>query len=84
LAAFTLGRVLLEELGQPNEAAAAFARAEALAPRGALAQDAIAREVEAWSRAGEVSRARARAEEYLRRYPEGRRIRSVRHFGGID
>src|SRR5262249_40185775 len=67
LGAFTLGRVLLEELGRPRAAAAAFLDVARLAPDGPLVPDALAREVEAWSRAGEVDRARARAEEYLRR-----------------
>jgi transmembrane sensor len=84
LAAFTLGRVLLDELGRPSEAAAAFVRAEALAPGGPLSEDAVAREIEAWSRAGETTRARARAEDYLRRFPDGRRARSVRRFGGLE
>lgn len=84
LAAFTLGRVLLDELGRPKEAAQAFADAEALAPDGALAEDAVAREVEAWSRAGDATRACAVAEDYLKRYPEGRKRRSVRKFGGIE
>jgi len=84
LAAFTLGRVLLEELGQPLQAARAFARAERLAPDGPLAQDAIAREVEAWSRAGDAFAARTRAEEYVKRYPDGRRLRAVRRFGGLE
>jgi transmembrane sensor len=84
LAAFTLGRVLLDDLGRPREAAEAFARAESLAPAGALSEDAVAREVEAWSRAGDTGRARARAEDYLKRFPEGRRQRAVRRFGGID
>lgn len=44
LAAFTLGRVLLEELKRPADAANAFARARALAPRGPLAEDALFRE----------------------------------------
>lgn len=84
LAAFTLGRVLLDDLGRPREAAEAFARARAFAPEGALAEDALAREVEAWSRAGDTSTARARAEEYERLHPEGRRLRSVRRFGGLE
>jgi transmembrane sensor len=84
LAAFTLGRVLLEELGRPQQAADAFARSRALAPSGPLSSDALAREVEAWSRAGDPTRARARAEEYLRRYPKGARISSVRRFGGLE
>ncbi len=84
LAAFTLGRVLLNELGHPREAAAAFAEARSLAPSGSLAEDALAREVEAWSRAGEAERARARAEEYLGRYPNGERLRAVRHYGSLE
>lgn len=82
LAAFTLGRVLLDELGRPREAAEAFAKARAMG--GAMAQDALAREVEAWSRAGDAATARARAEEYVRNYPGGRRERSVRKYGGLD
>jgi transmembrane sensor len=84
LAAFTLGRVDLDELGRPREAAAAFARARALAPQGPLASDALAREVESWSRAGETARARSLAEEYLRRWPKGARIGAVRLFGNLD
>ena len=82
LAAFTLGRVLLMELGQPRQAAAAFAEARALAPDGPFAEDALAREVEAWARAGDDAKARARARDYLRSYPSGRRAPAVRALGG--
>jgi len=71
-AAFTLGWVLMNELGRPREAALAFGRAEALAPRGNLAEDAVARSVEAWYRAGELSRAKAEVERYRKSYPQGR------------
>jgi transmembrane sensor len=84
LAAFTLGRVLMMELGQPREAATAFARTRSLAPGGAFAEDALARETEAWVKAGEPSFARAKALEYLRTYPQGRRVDSVKALGGID
>ncbi len=84
LAAFTLGRVLLDELGRPEEAAEAFQQAQALDPAGPMAQDALAREVEAWSRAGDVGRARERAEVYVQRYPDGRRMRTVRRYGGLE
>ncbi|HMU38457.1 MAG TPA: FecR domain-containing protein [Pseudomonadota bacterium] len=84
LAGFTLGRILLDDLGQPREAALAFRDASELEPDGPLAQDALAREVEAWSRAGEQSLARTRATEYVRRYPTGRRLRSVRRYGDLD
>jgi transmembrane sensor len=82
LAAFTLGRVLLMELGQPRQAAAAFAEARALAPDGPFAEDALAREVEAWARAGDDAKTRARARDYLRSYPSGRRAPAVRALGG--
>jgi len=82
LAAFTLGRVLLDELGRPNEAADAFARARSFG--GPLAEDALAREVEAASRAGDVTRSRELALAYQRLYPNGRRTKAVTRFGGLD
>jgi transmembrane sensor len=84
LVAFTLGRVHLEDLGAPRDAALAFARARTLAPDGPLAEDALAREVEAWSRAGETETARVQALSYTQRYPQGRRVHAVRRFGGLE
>jgi transmembrane sensor len=84
LVAFTLGRVHLEDLGAPRDAALAFARARTLAPDGPLAEDALAREVEAWSRAGETGTARVQALIYTQRYPQGRRVHAVRRFGGLE
>lgn len=84
LAAFTLGRGLLDALGRPREAAEAFRKAQDLEPDGPLAADALAREVEAWSRAGESARARERARLYLMRYPDGDRQRSVRRYGELE
>jgi transmembrane sensor len=78
LASFSLGRVLLDQLGRPREAAAAFGAARS----GDLAEDALAREIEAWSRAGETERARALSAEYLRLYPGGRRESAVKRYGG--
>ena len=83
LAAFTLGGVLLNQLGHPREAQSAYARARALSPAGSLAQDALAREVEAAHRAGDPARARTLALEYLERHPDGRRVQAVRRFGGL-
>jgi transmembrane sensor len=83
LAAFTLGRVLLEKLGQPLSAADAFAMARALAPDGSLAQDALAREVEAWSKAGRLQEAYKRACLYVVTYPSGRRLHAVQVYGGL-
>jgi transmembrane sensor len=84
LAAFTLGRTLLDQLGRPREAAKAFATCRKLDPGGALAADSLAREVESWSRAGETTKAHARALEYLKLYPLGRRAASVRRMGGVE
>jgi transmembrane sensor len=82
LAAFTLGRVLLDELGRPSEAAVAFAFARSSG--GPLAEDALAREVEALSRAGDVTRSRELGQLYRRLYPDGRRAKAVSRFGGLD
>jgi transmembrane sensor len=84
LAAFTLGRTLLDQLGRPRQAAKAFSTAQRLDTTGSLSEDALAREVESWSRAGETEQARARAEAYLSRYPNGRRTQFVRRLGGVD
>ncbi len=78
LAAFTLGRVLLDELNRPREAADAFATARARG--GPMAADALGREAVARARAGETSRASELADEYLRLYPHGDRVREVERF----
>jgi transmembrane sensor len=82
LAAFTLGRMLLMELANPTEAAAAFAEARRLSPFGPLAEDALAREVEAFNQAGASALAKARAQDYLRLYPDGRRAAALRMLAG--
>lgn len=84
LAAFTLGRTLLDQLGRPGEAAEAFATARRLDPSGAMSEDALAREVEGWSRAGNATLAHERALAYAGAYPRGRRLDAVRRLGGIE
>ena len=84
LAAYTLGGMYLRTLKDPPRAAELFAKARALAPNGALAADALAREVEARFRAGDPARARTLAEEYLSRYPNGSAKRAVKRHGGIE
>jgi transmembrane sensor len=84
VAAFTLGRVLLAELGRPAEAADAFAQSRRLAPDGPLAADALAREVEAAARAGDGARARRAAADYVARYPRGPRAAEVRRASGLE
>jgi tetratricopeptide (TPR) repeat protein len=82
-AAFTLGRELIEHLGRPVEAAEAFAAASELARDSELAQDALAREVECWSKAGRAEEAYRRALLFNQLYPHARRQRTVRLFGGL-
>jgi transmembrane sensor len=84
LAAFTLGRVYLDRLGQPHKAAEAFELARRLSPAGSLAQDALAREVEALSKGGNAQKAYLRASEYMHAYPNGRRLRAVQLYGGME
>ena len=83
LAGFSLGKIYLDAMDEPALAARTFAEVRGLAPMGGLAQDALAREVEAWSRAGLTDQARASATEYVRLYPNGRRVAAVRDLGGI-
>jgi transmembrane sensor len=84
VAAFTIGRLLLESLGQPRQAAASFERARVLADGAPLAEDALAREVEAWASAGELTLAHRRAELYRQLYPNGSRLTAVMRAGGLD
>jgi transmembrane sensor len=84
LAAFTLGRLLLERLARPAEAAEAFAAAHDMAPRGSLASDALAREVEAWSKAGRADEAYRRAYLFVQTYPNSRRLSAVKQYGGMS
>jgi hypothetical protein len=68
-AAFIAGRLLLHALDRPRQAAERFAQARRLSPHGPMAEDALAQEIESWARAGQTSRARARAEEFRALYP---------------
>lgn len=79
-AAFTLGWVLMNDVGRPRDAAAAFTHAEQLAPHGNLAEDAAARAVEAWYQAGDLPRAHDEMTRYERRYPHGRHEAALRRL----
>jgi hypothetical protein len=84
VAAFTIGRLLLESLHEPRQAAAAFEKARILAKGAPLAEDALAREVDAWAAAGEPTQARRRAELYRGLYPNGSRLHAVLRVGGLE
>lgn len=79
LAAATLGRIELD-LGQPKSAARAFERALAIGAPRALEEDLRARLVESWSRANEPTAARAAADAYRTRFPDGRRKAEVERW----
>jgi transmembrane sensor len=72
LAAFTLGRVLLDQLHKPSEAAVAFERAIVMRPPHALLADCHARLVEAHARSGDVGAAERAATRYRTIFPAGR------------
>jgi len=77
VAAFALGRVWLDALGQPHPAAAAFESALALKLPATLAEDARARLVEALVRSGEPARAHEAATDYRHHHPSGARRADV-------
>jgi len=82
LAAFTLGRVQLQQ-GQPANAARAFLRAQQLDTGGVMREAALAREVQALARAGNRDAARRRAQAYLTQFPTGRHAGSVRPYADV-
>jgi transmembrane sensor len=77
LAAFALARIDLDELARPRQAAAALERALSLGTPQSLREDARARLVEAYGRAGERAAARRAAEAYAREFPGGRYTAAV-------
>jgi transmembrane sensor len=70
-AAFALGRVAFEQGGAYGTAARWFAVYASERPGGPLIGDAVGRLMEARQRAGDRAGARADAERYLSRFPEG-------------
>lgn len=71
LAAFELGRLRLDSLGDPSGAAEALADAVSLAPSAPFREDADARLVEAFDRMHDGGRCAAARRAYLTRYPGG-------------
>jgi transmembrane sensor len=78
LAAFTLGRLALDKLGQPERAARAFARVIALGSPHGLLEDAYARRAEALIRSGDRGAAEAALADLERAFPEARRAPALR------
>ncbi len=71
LAALELGRLRLDELGDPEGALVALDDAVKLEPEGALREDAEARRVQALERLGDSTACVTARDLYLSRYPEG-------------
>jgi transmembrane sensor len=80
LAAFTLGRLYLEELGKPAAATRAFERSLHAGPPRGLEEDVRARLVEARTKVGDSEGARRAASEYRARFPGGRRTADVERW----
>jgi transmembrane sensor len=77
LAALALGRLDLDALERPADAAVALNRALALGVPASLREDVRARLVEAYARAQDRQAAQAAAAAYLREFPDGRYLRLV-------
>ena len=71
LAAFELGRLRLDQLGDPAGAAEAFRDAIALSPLAPFREDAEARLVDALDASGDAAHCREARAAYLNRYPRG-------------
>lgn len=76
-AIFTLGRVERSR-GREAAAAKAFEKYLKAAPRGPLAEDALAESAASWSAAGATDSARAAATSYLARYPHGSHVQRMK------
>jgi len=77
LAAFELGRLRMDRLGDVHGAIQALQRAVALAPGAGFREDAMARLVDAYSAAGSMERCRSAQSAYLESYPSGVRASAV-------
>jgi transmembrane sensor len=71
VAAFALGRLSADQLGDQADAASWFRTYLAEHPEGRLARDALGRLVEALQRGGDTAGARREARRYLDHYPDG-------------
>jgi TolA-binding protein len=80
VASFVLGR-LLEAEGQDREAMSAFEGARGPGARGALSEEALARQVELAAKKGDTARAAELSAQFERRYPNSSRRAEIRRFG---
>lgn len=78
LAAFELGRLRMDRLGDLNGAIQALNQAVRLAPGSAFREDAMARLVEAYQRLGQTSACSSAQQQYLKSFPTGVHAATVR------
>jgi hypothetical protein len=78
LAAFELGRLRLERLGNPAGAIPVLEKAMAHAPSPGLREDALARLVQAYSAIGDSVRCRRARDKYLTEYSGGVHANAVK------
>ncbi|HSU39704.1 MAG TPA: FecR domain-containing protein [Polyangiaceae bacterium] len=71
LAAFELGRLRMDRLGDVQGALSALQKAVSLAPGAGFREDAMARLVEAYAAAGALERCRSAQRAYSKSYPGG-------------
>jgi len=84
LAAFELGRLRMDRLGDLAGAVKALDRAVALAPSSGFREDALARLVTAHARLIDAAGCRRARDQYLREFPAGVRKRTVAAACGAD
>jgi transmembrane sensor len=77
LAAFALGRLELDSLGQAQAAATAFRKALTLGIPSGLREDVRARLVEAYARSGDAGATRRAADAYVDEFPNGRHLHAI-------
>jgi transmembrane sensor len=77
LAALTLGRIQLRELGEPARAVRSLERALALGIPADLAEDATALRIEALARAGAREAARTAYAQFVARFPTSPRVHEL-------
>ncbi len=82
VAAFTLGKLELDDLNRPDRAARAFATCIRLGPPQTLAEDAHQRRVEALAKSGDEDGAREAARAYRKLYPGGRHLSKLERWLG--
>jgi tetratricopeptide (TPR) repeat protein len=77
LAAFELGRLRMDRLGDYASAVSALKRAVSLAPGAGFREDAMARLVQAYAALGSKSACQSARDAYLKAYPKGVHLGTV-------